>query len=186
MFSDKLEWGHFLDDQQGRFNFGMIVQLSLCRGRRGCLGDQGRFNLVQSSLCRGASYYVHILCISLHRIERNLQGGTRGAGFVAGGLLRRRGAVCLHHQHHCHLLQCVDHIMMCDHQRHSHMSIMNIMNIHKILIIKNKQGGELIHHSVKLLRHRGGVGHHKQHNHHSHDDHHHDDHHHDHDDDDEN
>ena len=39
-------------------------------------------------------YYV-----SLHRIERNLQGGTRGAGFVAGGLLRRRGAVCFHHQH---------------------------------------------------------------------------------------
>ena len=55
MFSDKLEWGHFRDDQQGRFNFGTIVQLSLCRGRRGCLGDQGRFNLVQSSLCRGAS-----------------------------------------------------------------------------------------------------------------------------------
>ena len=120
MFSDKLEWGHFRDDQQGRFNFRTIVQLSLCRGRRGCLGDQGRFNLVQSSLCRGAPYYVHILCISLHRIQRNLQGGillrthtislhriqrnwqggTRGAGFVAGGLLRRRGAVCLHHQHH--------------------------------------------------------------------------------------
>ena len=63
MFSDKLEWGHFRDDQQGRFNFGMIVQLSLCMGggRRDCLDDQGRFNFVQLSLCRGAPYYVYML-----------------------------------------------------------------------------------------------------------------------------
>ena len=55
--------------------------------------------------------------------------------------------------------------------------IINICNITVILFI---------HHSVKLLRHRGEVGHHKQHNHHTHADHHHDhdDHHHDDDDDD--